>query len=161
MASKLLSIGVALFAINCLPQVASAQWGWGGGWYGGGWYGGGCYSSPGYAYGGWQGNYSNYQPMPAQTMTYQQAPNPVPPAPTPPAGQTAQSNNQTYQSFSAEPQATGTYVAPAPSYSYPAFGGNYGNGYYGGGYGGGYYGNTTNSQWDNANHHGINPNLYP
>jgi hypothetical protein len=152
MASKMLSLCVGVLVIGCLPQVASAQWG-------------GCYSwSPGYSYGygggGWQG-YSYYQPAPAQTMTYQQAPSQVPPAPAPPAGQTAQSNNQTYQSFSAEPQATGTYAAPAPTYSYPAYGGYYGNGFYGGGYGGGYYGNTTNSQWDNANYHGINPNAYP
>jgi len=153
MASKFLSIGVAVFAIGCLPQIASAQWRWGGR------YGGGCYSwSPGYAYGGWQGYYSNYQPAPAQTMTYQQAPNQVPPAPTPQAGQTAQSNTQTYQSFSAEPSAAPMYAAPAPTYSYPAYGGYYGNGGYG--YPS-YYGNTTNSQWDNANYHGINPNRYP
>jgi len=157
MASKMLSIGIACLAISCMPQVASAQWGWGGG------YGGGCYYSwsPAYAYGGgWQGYYSNYQPMPIQTMTYQQAPSPVPPAPSAQAGQTAQANSQTYQSFSAEPPAATTYAAPAPTYSYPAYGGYYGNGFYGG-YSPGYYGNTTNSQWDNANYHGINPNAYP
>jgi hypothetical protein len=102
--------------------------------------------------------------QPAQgAMTYQQAPAQQ--------GQMAQSNNQSYQSFSAEPQAAPTYsYAPNTSYSYPTYGYGYGYGgpYYGGSFNGGSYyggngsyGNTTGSRWDNAGNHGINANAYP
>jgi hypothetical protein len=104
---------------------------------------------------------------PAAPATAWQAPmtaNPSPnyAAPAPPAGRMAQSNNQTYQSFSAEPAPTYT-PAPAATYyapSYPSYNGGF-YGYspynYGGGYNSGY---SDWRRWDNANYHGISPN-YP
>ena len=86
---------------------------------------------------------------------------PPPPAPQStqfngqPNGQMAQSNNQTYQSFSAEPAPV--YSAPpAATYSYPAYGG-YG-GFSGAPYNNGYYGYGNNQswrRWDNAGNHGF------
>jgi hypothetical protein len=177
MISKLVPVGLMVCGIGFSMQTANAQQ-WGGG-------NGGCQSSApsGPEPSDWHGP-TSYQPpapgrmtpppppAPNQKGANQQAPGQVPmtyqqQAPAPqgqmaPQGPMAQSNNQAYQSFSAEPNAVpmNTY-APNTTYSYPY--GYYGNSYNGGwnyGYPS-YYGNTTNSQFDNSRFHGVNPNAYP
>jgi hypothetical protein len=133
MVSKLLTVGLIVCGLGFAVQSARAD---------------GCGSGiPATA---WQGPQASSQPSMARTT------------PAPPAGQTAQSNNQTYRSFSAEPAPAPTYsYAPSTTYSYPTYG-YYGNSYYGNGYYGGYgYSYGSNQRWDNANNHGINPNAYP
>jgi hypothetical protein len=149
--SKFLSFGLMLGGIGFGLQAASAgPWDYGDG---------GC-SGTSYAPAPttWRGP-SSYQPPPAQAA-------PAPPAastaPAPPAGRTAQSNSQTYQSFSAEPAPlysnapAAVYAAPA----YPAYGGFYGSPYYGNPYYGYQSNYRSNERWDNANDHGIPPFSY-
>jgi hypothetical protein len=182
MVSKLLPVGLMVCGMGFSMQTANAQQ-WGA-------WNSGCQSAApsGPEPTDWHGP-SSYQPGPEQGRM---APPPAPsqaPAPNQqapghgpmtyqqpgqgamngqqapmPQGQTAQSNNQGYQSFSAEPgaQPMNTY-APNTTYSYPTNGGYYGNSY-NGGWNYGYpsdYGNTSNSQFDNARFHGVNPNAYP
>jgi hypothetical protein len=164
MVSKLLPVGLMIGGLVFSVQTANAQGG----------YGSGCSSGApvGPPPAGWNGP-SSYQPGPNQAAP---APPPPPMRPstqfngqtngqfnaqaqpnngiTPANGQMAQSNNQAYQSFSAEP-APVYPSAPAPTYSYPAFGGY--NGYYANPYNGGFYGYGNGSwrRWDNAGDHGI------
>ncbi len=147
MMSKLLPVGLMVVALGFSVQTANAQ----------GNYGSGCSSGApaGPPPAGWNGP-SSYHPGPNQ------APPAPPPPPAPqstqfngqPNGQMAQSNNQTYQSFSAEPAPVFS-GAPAATYSYPAYGG-YG-GFYGSPYNNGYYGygNQSWRRWDNAGNHGF------
>jgi hypothetical protein len=148
MMSKLLPIGLMVVAVGFSVQTANAQWS----------YGSGCSSGAptGPPPAGWNGP-SSYQPGPNQAA-------PAPPPPPAPQstqfngqsnGQMAQSNNQTYQSFSAEPAPVYS-SPPAATYSYPAYGG-YG-GFYGSPYNNGYYGYGNNQswrRWDNAGNHGF------
>jgi len=133
--SALLCIGLAASLVVLSGNQASAQCS--NGYYSGGWY--------------YPGGYTYYSPAPVNQPA---APSTAPataqsaaPSAVPSNGQVAQSNSQTYQSFSAEPSP----VYSAPTYtaqSYPAYGGNYGYSYgwptyyggFGGGYGGGYGG---------------------
>jgi hypothetical protein len=152
MVSKFLPVGLMVFGISGLASVANAQqWG-------------GCSPAPGPAVSGWNGP-SSYQPPGAQNaippapggMTNQQAPAQA--APAPQAGQTAQFNNPTYQSFSAEPPVAAPMYSNGPTtgYAYPQYGGYYyGTPYY---YSPNYYGGSYGYSrgWrslDNANHHG-------
>jgi len=112
----------------------------------------GAQCSGGYSYGGWYnpGGSAYYTPAPS-----------IPQAEQPkasPSGPVAQSNSQTYQSFSAEPSP-----APSPTYSvpsYPTYGGNYGFYYGGPAYYGGYGYSSGWRSLDNAGDHGVSPN-YP
>ena len=119
------------------------------------------------AQGGYEGCYYGYAPARGgwqQPMSYQPAPSPPGQQSAKPGtmavanGRTAQSNTQTYQSFSAQPAAS-TPTATYPVQAYPTYAGN--NGYYGAPlYGGNGYSQGWRS-FDNAHDHGVNPNAYP
>jgi hypothetical protein len=141
MISKFLPVALVTGGLAFMAQTAQAQWS----------YGYGCSPTPAAtAPNGWQ----NYQQAPPAQ------PAPPPPAasaqPNQPSGQTAQSNNQPYQSFSAEPAPMNSYAPPAayPVQTFPTYGGYYGNPYYGGGFYGGYGNSQGWRSLDNANHHG-------
>lgn len=183
MARRLWSVGLLVCGIGLSVQAANAQqWGqqqWGQ-WNSGctpapagpgpaNWHGPMSYQPPAPMQGPRAGQPATGQPatgQPAQGRAHGTTNYPAPAT----QGQTAQFNNQTYQSFSAEPQPAPAYsYGPAMGYSYPQYGGYYGSGNYGSPYNGGsYYGgyaspsyNTTNGRFDNANNHGINPANYP
>jgi hypothetical protein len=137
--SKLLAVGLMVCGVGLMVQTASAD-PWGSGY-------GGCGCSSAAPATAWQApaQAMNVPPAPAQTAS-----------PAPQAGQMAQSNNQTYRSFSADPTpaAAPVYAAPVQNYGgygyygTPNYGGSF-NGYQSYGYGGGDY-----RRWDNANNHG-------
>jgi hypothetical protein len=134
MMSRFVPVAFVVFGFACAAQPAHAQqWGYG------------CAPQPmGQVTYGWQG-----------PMTYQPTPYQAAPQTAPSNGQMAQSNGQTYQSFSAPPTpaygAAPIYTAP----SYPAYGGYYGGYYSSPYYYGGSYGYSPGwRSLDTANHHG-------